>query len=456
MRVGRVSLQKDSGVTQRAEVTNGRRFGRLFAERHIFIKSDAGTRFVRLKPRHTMLALLAGTALVGWSLAASSVLVLDLVQGESARHQALHDQAIYEERLSELGAERDALRAAAREAQSGFDAALSEFAAFQDRLANADRTIRELDGSAEALRRILATTMAQRDAAEAKLASLIETTGASDIAALERRQAEADATMGFLTRALARTATERTREAAGAASAQAALADAEFNLAVLEEANARIFGQLEEAMVLAMEPMEGMFESVGIEPADILAQMRRQYSGQGGPLTPVAVSASNRADPDGARANAILAQMDELNLYRIASHKVPFALPVAEKVRFTSGFGYRRDPFGRGTRFHSGVDWAGAHGTPILASADGVVTFAGWQSGYGRLIKISHDFGIETRFAHLAKFDVKVGQKVSRGQKIGAMGSSGRSTGTHLHYEVRVGGTPVNPMSFIQAARDVF
>jgi murein DD-endopeptidase MepM/ murein hydrolase activator NlpD len=84
------------------------------------------------------------------------------------------------------------------------------------------------------------------------------------------------------------------------------------------------------------------------------------------------------------------------------------------------------------------------------------VTHAGWSSGYGNLVKIQHEFGIETRYAHQSKIRVKVGQRVSRGERIGDMGNTGRSTGTHLHYEVRIGGNPVNPMTYIKAARDVF
>ncbi|MCL4167931.1 UNVERIFIED_CONTAM: hypothetical protein GTU68_031899 [Idotea baltica] len=105
---------------------------------------------------------------------------------------------------------------------------------------------------------------------------------------------------------------------------------------------------------------------------------------------------------------------------------------------------------------HAGVDFAGARGTPIYATADGVVTHAGWQSGYGKLVKIKHAFGIETRYAHNSTIRVKVGQRVSRGDRIGDMGATGRVTGTHLHYEVRLNGTPVNPMTYIKAGRDVF
>jgi murein DD-endopeptidase MepM/ murein hydrolase activator NlpD len=179
--------------------------------------------------------------------------------------------------------------------------------------------------------------------------------------------------------------------------------------------------------------------------------VRRGYSGQGGPLTPLSFSTRGEdPSPDALRANRILDQMDQLNLYRIAAQKAPFAIPVKDSFRYTSGFGMRWG------RMHKGTDFAAPHGTPIYSTADGVVIHAGWLSGYGRLVKIKHAFGVETRYAHLSKITVSEGQRVSRGQRIGDMGNTGRSTGTHLHYEVRVGGKAVNPMIYIKAANDVF
>ena len=105
---------------------------------------------------------------------------------------------------------------------------------------------------------------------------------------------------------------------------------------------------------------------------------------------------------------------------------------------------------------HAGVDLAAPNGTPIYATADGVVTTAGRESGYGYVVRIRHEFGIETVYAHQSKIRVKVGQQVSRGVQIGDMGSTGRGTGSHLHYEVRVNGQPVNPMTYLEAAKDVF
>ena len=159
---------------------------------------------------------------------------------------------------------------------------------------------------------------------------------------------------------------------------------------------------------------------------------------------------------DEIRANAILENLDRMNLYKIAAYQLPFAMPVKDSFRWTSGFGYRRDPKGAGNRMHEGTDMAGAYGTPVYSTADGSVTFAGWHAGYGRHIKIQHANGIMTTYSHLSQIRVEVGQRVSRGDRIGDMGNSGRSTGTHLHYEVRIGGSPVNPMTFIKAANNVF
>ena len=430
---------------------------RLFPEKRIFVKSDAGTRFVRLGPRQHILAGAGLALLVGWTTIATSVLVIDLIRGDGAHQQVLAEQRLYEDRITTLAAERDRHRRAALDAQARYDEALAQLSTYQDDIFDAQRELHALAESRAALHRILTDTMAARDAAQARLAAIETAVDTGDVAALARARDEADSTVAFLTDALDRTAAERDAVAGDAADALAERADLEREIARIDAENERIFSQLEEAVTLAMEPLGTMFEEVGLPPDRVLDQMRRQYSGQGGPLTPIAYSAKNRAPtPSEMRANAILTEMDALNLYRMAADKVPFATPVGAGVRLTSDFGYRRDPFNGGTRMHNGIDWAGRHGTPIAASAEGVVTFAGWQSGYGRMVKIRHAFGIETRFAHLARIDVRVGQKVSRGDRIGAMGNSGRSTGTHLHYEVRVGGKAVDPMTYIKAARHVF
>lgn len=130
---------------------------------------------------------------------------------------------------------------------------------------------------------------------------------------------------------------------------------------------------------------------------------------------------------------------------------IPSARPVTA-FAYTSGFGVRSDPFRHSAAMHAGIDLAGPLGTPIYATADGVVSYASWMHGYGNLIEIEHGKAIETRYGHLSKILVSPNMRVKRGQLIGLMGSTGRSTGSHLHYEVRLDGRAVNPVPYLQTS----
>jgi murein DD-endopeptidase MepM/ murein hydrolase activator NlpD len=131
---------------------------------------------------------------------------------------------------------------------------------------------------------------------------------------------------------------------------------------------------------------------------------------------------------------------------------IPSDKPVRAQVSFSSGFGVRSDPFHAGAAMHPGIDLSGAYGTPIYATADGVVLRSGWNSGgYGNLVEIDHGRGITTRYGHMSAILVSPGQHITRGQQVGRMGSTGRSTGNHLHYEVRIDGRAVNPIPFMKS-----
>lgn len=129
---------------------------------------------------------------------------------------------------------------------------------------------------------------------------------------------------------------------------------------------------------------------------------------------------------------------------------IPAIQPVSNKdlKRTASGYGYRSDPIYHVNRFHKGMDFACDTGTPVYATGDGTVIFAKWQSGFGNLIEIDHGYGYVTRYAHLSKIHVKKGQKIHRGMEIGAVGTTGKSTGPHLHYEVLLQDKNVNPINY--------
>ena len=210
-------------------------------------------------------------------------------------------------------------------------------------------------------------------------------------------------------------------------------------------------------MNVTLGPLERALGSAGFSADGLINEMRKANSGQGGPLT--ALSISTKGDVAGTLSPSTLELFDRLDrvaLAKLAVEKLPLAFPVRGAYRHTSGFGYRRDPKTGGRRLHKGHDLAGARGTAIVSTGDGVVTFAGRQSGYGRLVKVRHIRGFETYYAHLNRIRVKAGQRVSRGERIGDMGNSGRSTGVHLHYEVRINGNAVNPSKYMKAAPNVF
>ena len=427
---------------------------RHFPERRVFLKSDNDTRFIRLSSETQIAAVAGVSVMVAWTAIATSVLLMDSIGSGNFREQAKRDQATYQERLNILSEERDARAAEALAAHDRFNAALEQISVMQSELLESENRRRELETGIEVIQTTLRATMKQREDARTKLAELQPSTDADAAYAMASANPEQ---MAFMTDALARTAAQRDQIAADAQGALDQRDELELEIRLMQERSDEIFRQLEEAMLISVEPLDKMFRSAGMPTDRILDEVRRGYSGMGGPLTPLSFSTrGEELSPDQIRANILLEQMDQLNLYRIAAEKAPFASPVRAAVRYTSGYGTRRDPKTGGRRMHNGSDFAGPRGTDIFATADGVVTHAGWQSGFGKLVKIKHAFGIETLYAHNSNLRVKVGQRVSRGDHIADMGTTGRSTGTHLHYEVRVNGKPMNPMTYIKAARNVF
>jgi murein DD-endopeptidase MepM/ murein hydrolase activator NlpD len=428
----------------------------MFPERRVFLKSDTDTRFIRVSPMMQLVAITGSSVLVAWAIVATAIILMDSIGSGNFREQAKRDQRTYQSRLNEISSQRDSRAVEAVAAQNRFNAALAQISVMQSELLNSETHRRELETGIEVIQLTLRGTMKDRELARSQVAEL-QTQVNSGEAGTSLAAAGGSAPMDFVAEALAKTAAERDQVVRDAQNALLRADELAHQIAIMKDQNDQIFRQLEEAMTVSVAPLDKMFRAAGMSTKRIIEQVRRGYSGQGGPLTPLSFSTrGEEALADALRANKLLNQMDRLNLYRIAAQKAPFANPVKAVYRFTSKFGPRRDPKTGGRRMHKGVDFAAPNGTPLYATADGVVTHAGWSSGYGRLVKIQHEFGIETRYAHMSKLRAKVGQRVSRGDRIGDMGASGRVTGVHLHYEVRVGGKAVNPMIYIKAANDVF
>lgn len=203
--------------------------------------------------------------------------------------------------------------------------------------------------------------------------------------------------------------------------------------------------QLTTAARRRLARVEKAIRSFGLNPA----KLAKMSTAQGGPFVPLSGPVATQPD---LRDLATL--LSQLNQFELTLAAIPSGRPTDAPME-SSSYGYRRDPFNGRLAFHAGIDFPGRLGQPVLAAAPGRISFVGQRHGYGNVVEINHGHGLMTRYAHLSGFNAHVGERVTRGEQIARMGSTGRSTGTHLHFEVRVHGNPVNPQPFLEARQDV-
>jgi murein DD-endopeptidase MepM/ murein hydrolase activator NlpD len=209
------------------------------------------------------------------------------------------------------------------------------------------------------------------------------------------------------------------------------------------------FDQKLRAMTLLSDPERNLAVGPTGEPQAVPPGPDNPFVRISNVETPRALS--DRLDRLSAEATRQEQSLQELQAYFADQKSLLASTPSVWPVRglVTSDFGVRVDPYTAERVMHTGLDIAGPHGKEILAPSDGTVVFAGLENGYGNVLVVDHGYGIKTRYAHLASIKVKPGQRVQRGQSVAALGNTGRSTGPHLHYEVRVNGVPQNPRKFI-------
>ena len=201
--------------------------------------------------------------------------------------------------------------------------------------------------------------------------------------------------------------------------------------------------------------IEGSLAEVGLDVDSMLNALSVDTDGKGGPFVPADLPILDKPVYEDS-VTSLNTYVDRLGALRGLTDALPLSQPITASHRMSSPFGVRQDPFNGRLGRHEGIDFSAATGTPVLATASGKVVAAGWRRGYGRTVEISHGLGVTTRFGHLSEITVKPGQTVDRGDVVGRVGNSGRSTGSHLHYEIRVRGTPRNPAHFMRAGQHVF
>lgn len=426
-------------------------------ERRVILRSETSTSYHRLSPLAQTGLVALGVVMLGslGGLGYHSVTTSLAAAKVESREDALRAQ--YETRIAALEAERLRLADDLSEARNLKSIALSKLTHQHSSLSNAVATELELASALQTHQSRLDSLAGEHEATvEVCEATTNRVTALKvDLHRMEIENRALADTVEELNTSLAAVADQRDNANAGEIQLTMRLEDLNAELAEEASRRDRILDQLEEAAALSLGAMESVLEKSGVAVDPILDAVRQEFSGQGGPFLPAdEVKAMSKDTGEVGRIAPLMSNLERLNLLRIAVERLPFAKPVGS-ARLTSKFGSRRDPVNGRKAHHAGIDYAAPRGTAIYATAGGKVVKASWSRGYGKTIKIKHDFGYETVYAHLHRFRVKVGDVVERGDRIGDMGNTGRSTGTHLHYEVRTNGVAVNPAKYIEAARHV-
>lgn len=483
------------------------RLTRLFPERQIYHRSDGRVQFVVLTPRFQIAGVVLGLAVLSW-IAYASVMTAFKDDIVAAKEEKLRQvQARYESEIARMRLDYDDLSTKLALAEERFETSVAAIEKRQSDLQTAmvDQTsagdaLDEVMQRAETVRALGlgpdATAISSEEDPDAsggeeehdhsaeEAAPAVKPEDAKPAAAepapAPAKDKQASAEPALLDNGepppvplekpqSIRLAAGETPEPVKAAALPAEASE------FLATGRNRIAGESFAALATRLETVIGDQQTAAAEIAEAAAEKEQslrdiiQIAGmnpdaiapqdkdaQGGPYIPMGLDAAKAdlfaRDPNLDRADETLSRVATLQTAMLA---IPFANPLPGVTRISSGFGGRSDPFNGGRAFHSGLDFKAGTGAPIIATAPGVVTIAEWHGGYGKMVEIDHGYGLKTRYAHLSSIDVVEGQKVAFGDKVGGLGSTGRSTGPHLHYEVWYDGQARNPWNYLKAGANV-
>ena len=443
---------------------------RWFPERQIIVRSGERMRTLKLSGQNQLVMTIAVLIFSGWMLTSSGLVMnhneilraknTEITDARSGYEQLLAQLNIYQRKIDDVvgDLEKNYSRTVALSDRQN---ELTERLTPQGTLMNAVRErkpsgrsarapnladatqIQVAIGQSELLRtRVIADRESLRRQLESLQGELVDLSRAHsgnmhiDEVGLEMRQV-------ILERDLARSERDELQQR---------LAALEEQLSDMESTQLLLFHQFTDLADGKIDHIEAALDGTGLEVNDLLTDQRSEF-GQGGPFMPIDIVPGEEG-PLHASLQTLNGKVDQWTQLERLISVMPLAEPV-ERYWITSGFGIRIDPITKKYARHGGLDFGGPSGSPILSTGEGKVVYAGWRGRYGRLVEVDHGLGLRTRYGHLREILVEKGEPVGRGTPLGIMGSSGRSTGRHLHYEVRVNGKAVDPLKYIRAGKDV-
>ena len=424
---------------------------RIFPERQFYYRSQGNVRFVSLnKPAQGFLAAVF-IASFGWFAFASVYLLFKDQIIESKNLRIANMESAYAQLAQELA-----------DTQDHFVALTGDLEAKHKQLLDLVQYKGSLENRFSSLTDELDTVISERDKA-----LIVKRALSAQVQQLEKNLNTTSTHNSSLSDSLQTTRlslSQITRDRDGVRtlhhSAAKRVAELEQRLTELKSSQQDLINRIQDRTHVSVGEMESMVKLTGLDVGDLLRLTDAAETGQGGPL--VSLDATKSANEFSGMGNQFENSVLELELHLARWEGLQQVLqtlpmtPPADNFYRSSGFGKRKDPFTKRWAMHYGLDFAGPFKTIVRATAAGVVTYSGRKGPYGRFVEINHGLGVKTRYAHLHKILVKKGAKVKFRQKIGMMGSTGRSTGSHVHYEVLFKGRSQDPEKFLKAGKYVF
>ncbi len=422
----------------------GRRLWRaVAAERQVIVRTNGTVRHVRISRGMHTCACLAFAAGLCW-FTYSSVAYITLHETVRQREAEIaRGEESYRQLTRDVG-----------ESRRRFIAIAGTLERNHTQLVGMMGQNRTLLGDLESLRGKLQTarddrreTDQHRDTLKRQLSHL-----EGEVVQAESRNADLSDTLESATSRLSNALAEKTEERTRGERMKSRVVRLETRLSDVRRSQETLLGRITDATVSDIERAEAMIKRTGLSADRLIQRGAKSQASSGGPFFPIDPTV---AGPFELGLTSLYTHMDRWESLQRLVRRLPLMSPV-EQYYVASRFGRRRDPFNKRWAVHKGLDLAGPAGQKIRSPAIGTVLYAGNKGRFGRYIEIDHGSGIRTRYGHLRLVLVKKGQRVTHRQKIGILGSSGRSTGPHVHYEIIVDGKQVNPSKFLRAGHNVF
>lgn len=402
-------------------------------------------------------SLFAATILAGWSAGATwLVLSKDSFAGHMIKRETAR-QYVYEDRIAALKAEIDKLSSRQLVDQDSVESRVAELVTRQSQLETRHAIVAALADSVSGQQ--LVSGRAARGTPITPQAAVTgsvggTSSGISSFAPSARPMPVPE--MPGLRRENERKATAASAWDQSALEPQKSLGDhlgrVDRSIGAVSVAQIKALNRIEASVASANASLRSVVTDVGLDPDRVMAASRQ--SGQGGPFIPA--NLDPKAGPFEASVVRLQPRISGVERLRTVVTALPVRRPMGPEAEQSSPFGHRLDPFTRSLAMHTGLDFRAEHGTPVRTAGAGRVVLADYNGGYGNMVEIDHGHGMTTRYAHLSQMSVSEGQQVTAGSIIGRVGSTGRSTGPHLHYETRIDGEAVDPQRFIRAGQRFF